>query len=60
MASDIEMQVMSKRAYVCMCTYIYMFFIVSQHMTSVSLFFEKCENNWFGINKVSDILKGQC
>lgn len=29
-------------------------------MTSLSLSFEKCETNWFGINKVTDILKGQC
>jgi hypothetical protein len=27
-------------------------------MTSVSSYFEKYENNWLGINKVTDILKG--
>lgn len=49
----------------CVCASVYKyicFFIVAQyiHMTSVSLCFEKCGNNWFGINKVTDILKGQC
>lgn len=31
---------------------------IEMHMTSVSSYFEKYENNWLGINKVTDILKG--
>lgn len=52
----------------CVCVYPNILYIlcvyilypnIEIHMTSVSLCFEKCETNWFGINKVTDILKGQ-
>lgn len=58
------MKVMSKRVRVCVRAYTCICFLlypnVEIHMTSVSLCLEKCENNWFGINKITDILKGQC
>lgn len=58
----LEMKVMSKRVRVCVRVYIcicfLLYFNVEIYMISVSLCFEKCENNWFGINKIIDILKG--
>lgn len=41
----------------CVCVWV-INFNIEIYMISVSLYFEKYENNWFGINKVIDILKG--
>ena len=59
MASYLQIKVMSKCEHTYVSVYTQVCFLlypnIEIHMTSMNLCSEKCENNWFGINKVTDI-----